>query len=256
MPFARLSRLSRGGLCWLAVGLLWAGLGIGQATACPDGRPWDEWDTQDQPTAPAHAMMDGVSGPGFEELQRGMVWVGAVVRSGDVIDGLTPIYARVGGKGFLTKPMYRGQAIGGQGGGAHLVYKPGHVVVGVRYLRMNYYGHAGIQQMQLVFRKWSPNGPVGPDVLSKTFSPTPSRPDGSTQSVLHVEPGQAVTGLSGNASQYVNILHLHASPVAKVRSDKVYTTSKPVTLHQLRRELRAERRAHNNTDTQDKHPGS
>ena len=230
--------------------LITSALGLSTAAACPGGT-WD-----DDPTQTAERDMNehwiqsvealpapypvGASGSRFQQAHAGLVLVGAVVRSGDIIDGLTPIYATVGPQGRLSPRLTRGDAIGGDGGGGHLVHKPGHVVVGVEYEQVNYYGHSALRNFKLVFRAWSKGAPTGPEITSEAFSTRVAA--GSPWSVRAAK-GDVVSGLHGVASAYVNTLSIATSD-ADAPLDSGAAALPATSLDALQGELDQERARH------------
>lgn len=71
------------------------------------------------------------------------------MQSGDVVDGLTPIYARYDGALEKIREEY-GVVIGGKGGGASEIrFNDGHIVTKIEIVRASYYGAVEIVRIRL-----------------------------------------------------------------------------------------------------------
>jgi hypothetical protein len=83
--------------------------------------------------------------------------VGFRIRSGDIIDAVTPIYAKVT-EGMQLVGEYEGERIGGTGGDATMLQMPGYVVTGFDIQRGEYFGRAEVVHFQVTWKRLSEAG--------------------------------------------------------------------------------------------------
>ncbi|MEL6227568.1 MAG: caspase family protein, partial [Pseudomonadota bacterium] len=82
---------------------------------------------------------------------------GLVVRHGDIIDAVTPVYAEVDETGTLGNPI-EGNRYGGTGGGVTRLEKDGHLITEVQLTRGRYFGASHVIYLDVTFQKLGPNG--------------------------------------------------------------------------------------------------
>ena len=117
--------------------------------------------------------MFGAAGEPFLEEREGLLLVGLVIRSGDVIDAITPLYRPLTEAGELAAGLLRGAQTGGDGGDEHIVLMEGCAVSSLQYKAVTYFGHAGIMGLQLGFRRFSEGGFSGDERWSEGFAVPP-----------------------------------------------------------------------------------
>jgi hypothetical protein len=82
---------------------------------------------------------------------------GLKVRHGDVIDGLTPIFAEISSD-LQVGNRSEAPSIGGTGGGETLLEHDGYLITGVDVYRGDYYGRAEVVQLQVTWQRLKPQG--------------------------------------------------------------------------------------------------
>lgn len=83
---------------------------------------------------------------------------GFLVQSGDIIDGLTPIFSeirRADGQ-FIGKHL--GKPFGGTGGGSVELYREGYLVTGIHLIRGLYFGREEVVHFQLNWQRLTAQG--------------------------------------------------------------------------------------------------
>jgi hypothetical protein len=94
----------------------------------------------------------------FPELKgKNIALVGFRIRSGDIIDAVTPIYAKVT-QSMQLVGEYEGERVGGTGGEAMTLLKPGHVVTGFDIQRGKYFGRTEVVHFQVTWKRLSETG--------------------------------------------------------------------------------------------------
>ncbi len=167
-------------------------------------------------------MAYGAKGRRFVDRSDGFVLTGFVIRSGDIIDGATPVYRRLRSNGRLGRRERDGAPAGGRGGGAHVVEMPGYVVAGVEYRPVTYYGHSAIESFRVLYKRWTRNGPRGPIVKSPVFSPGRR----ATHRVK-LRRGAVAVGVHGSAHRYINGLSLLSAPLERSFSPELAAFDTP-----------------------------
>ncbi|MEM7182263.1 MAG: hypothetical protein AAF518_15215 [Spirochaetota bacterium] len=84
--------------------------------------------------------------------------VGFVVRSGDIIDGLMPIFAEIGIEDKQFKSKHTGKLFGGSGGSPTELYHQGYVVTGIDIIRGHYFGREEVAHLQIIWHRLTPQG--------------------------------------------------------------------------------------------------
>ena len=99
------------------------------------------------------------------------VWVvsGFVVRYGDIIDAITPIYSKVNTRTLKVSAKKTGKRIGGTGGNEATVEMPGYFVSGIEIQRGYYFGAHEVAHIKFEFAKLGQNGFRGKGKWSKEF---------------------------------------------------------------------------------------
>lgn len=100
-----------------------------------------------------------------ELVDKELALVGLKVRSGDIVDAITPIYAVITPDGELGKTT-EGQCYGGTGGSETVLTKNGCVVTGVDIYRGDYFGREEVVQIALVWRELIQQGMDATDITS------------------------------------------------------------------------------------------
>lgn len=77
---------------------------------------------------------------------------GLVVRHGDIIDAVTPIFTEVSFDGSLGEEK-TGKRFGGDGGSETRLVKPGFLISKVEMIRGNYFGAPHVIHIQVTWRK-------------------------------------------------------------------------------------------------------
>ncbi|WP_338760653.1 hypothetical protein WAF17_14000 [Bernardetia sp. ABR2-2B] len=83
---------------------------------------------------------------------------GFVVRSGDIIDGFTPIFSEIGTKDKFFKSKRMGKHFGGDGGSPIEIYKEGYLITGIELIRGYYFGREEVIHLQVTWHKLTPKG--------------------------------------------------------------------------------------------------
>lgn len=86
------------------------------------------------------------------------VLAGLVIRHGEIIDALQPIYQNINNDGSLGEP-YNGKQVGGNGGRKTIVYRNGYVITGFIYSRGYWMGSKRIAGFTPILQRWE-NGKV------------------------------------------------------------------------------------------------
>ena len=129
--------------------------------------------------------------------------VGLKVRSGDIIDAITPIFAEITPNlGFGKKE--EGERIGGAGGSETLLEKEGYIITGINLERGNYFGRDEVIHIQVIWSKLTPQGIdqnatiVSQKLGSGNFT-TASQPQD-----LRTKPGNYISDLNSNISSHTD----------------------------------------------------
>jgi hypothetical protein len=91
---------------------------------------------------------------------------GLIVRHGDIIDAITPIFAEVSVGGSIEGEKV-GDRFGGTGGGVTRLERPGHLITEVSMIRGDYFGAAHVIHIEVVWQKLTPEGLDPTKVRSK-----------------------------------------------------------------------------------------
>jgi hypothetical protein len=162
-------------------------------------------------------LISGASGEAFEQSTSGVLLVGFVVWSGEVVGGLLPLYEGVGPGGCLSGERFEGALIGQRRGRAQIVIAAGRAVSALAYEGWPYQGHAALRSLQLVWRPVSAGAPAGeievsePAAAVRTTSPGAR---GHRQGTFYLDTpaGRGVGGLHGACSIHLNTLGLLTVP--------------------------------------------
>jgi hypothetical protein len=121
--------------------------------------------------------------------------VGLEIWSGDVVDAIVPIYARLLPGGRLG-PIEIGPKSGGPGGQPTTITLSGQVVVGI-------WVHWGtvVDKIKLAFRSWTPAGIAGPETWSEIVGGQ-GGDQGPDQTIL--SPGRCAIAIHGSAGPHDN----------------------------------------------------
>lgn len=82
---------------------------------------------------------------------------GLIVRHGDIIDAVTPIFTKVSVKGEYGEPQ-TGKQYGGDGGGVTRLEKPGYLISEIRLIRGSYFGARHVIHIEVLWRKLGRDG--------------------------------------------------------------------------------------------------
>ena len=94
----------------------------------------------------------------FPTLQgKNIALVGFRVRSGDIIDAVTPIYAEVSERMELSGE-YEGDRVGGTGGAENVLKQSGYVVTGFDIQRGHYFGRSEVVHIQVFWSRMTRDG--------------------------------------------------------------------------------------------------
>ncbi|MBP0019733.1 MAG: hypothetical protein J7647_19540 [Cyanobacteria bacterium SBLK] len=100
-----------------------------------------------------------------DAINKNLALVGLKVRSGDVIDAITPIYAVITPDFTLGKQV-DGVQYGGMGGGETPLVRDGCIVTGVNLYRGDYFGREEIIHIELIWQKLTQKGIDSEEVFS------------------------------------------------------------------------------------------
>ena len=94
----------------------------------------------------------------FPTLQgKKVALIGFRLRSGDIIDAVTPIFAEVTPR-LELKGEFEGDRIGGTGGTESVLKHPNHVVTGFDIQRGAYFGRSEVVHIQVIWHRLTRNG--------------------------------------------------------------------------------------------------
>jgi hypothetical protein len=143
--------------------------------------------------------------------------VGLIVRSGNWIDRVTPIFAQVREDGTLGLE-FNGQPIGGDGGTMRRLLKvsPGHVVVGLQTRSGNY-----VDAVRLYEAPWDGN-----TLGTPRWTEWVGGDDGAERTPFMCTEGHLLIGISGRAARYLDALTgIAAAPERVVTATVGYDAS-------------------------------
>lgn len=96
------------------------------------------------------------------------VLVGFIVKHGDIIDGVTPIYKQILQNGELGTPFI-GNHLGGKGGKESVAVRNLSIVKGVLIERCDYFGANHISRLWIIWQKWSKGTANGDMYISEVY---------------------------------------------------------------------------------------
>lgn len=107
-----------------------------------------------------------------EELgpKKNKVLAGLILRQGDIIDSIRPIYGVIDKGGKIEDLTFGGKQVGGNGGSEKIILKSGYVISGFYLDKGDYFGASHIAKLRVVWQKWNRHKPEGDLVLSPTYS--------------------------------------------------------------------------------------
>jgi hypothetical protein len=129
---------------------------------------------------------------------------GLKVRHGDVIDGLTPIFAEIF-PDLKVGSTTEAPLIGGTGGKETLLEHPGYLVTGVDVYRGDYFGRVEAVQLQVTWQRLTPQGLdakdkiVSPKLGSGNFAKISQAPK-----QLRADPGFYIADFSAASSSHTS----------------------------------------------------
>ncbi|MCB1142404.1 MAG: hypothetical protein KDK54_09220 [Leptospiraceae bacterium] len=94
------------------------------------------------------------------------ILVGFVIRHGDIVDGLTPIYKTLDGKYLGNIQM--GDSHGGKGGRESIAIRSNAIVQGLIAEKCEYFGADHICRLRVIWKRWS-NGSANGDYLLSEY---------------------------------------------------------------------------------------
>ena len=92
-----------------------------------------------------------------ELADRPLALTGFLVRSGDIVDAMTPIFSALKSDRTLGEQMLGKQA-GGSGGAVYNLQHDGYIVTGIDTHRGTYFGGAHLIQIQVYWHRLTPSG--------------------------------------------------------------------------------------------------
>ena len=98
------------------------------------------------------------------------VLAGLIIRHGDIIDSIRPIYGVIDKAGKIEDLTFGGKQVGGNGGTEKIILKNGYVISGFYLDKGDYFGASHIAKLRVVWQKWNRHKPEGDLVLSPTYS--------------------------------------------------------------------------------------
>ncbi len=127
-----------------------------------------------------------------------LVLAGLVLRYGDVIDGIQPIYKKIRDNGTLGE-ISSGNFIGGFGGNEAVLFRPNHVIVGFFAEEGDYFGARHITRLRIVWQKWGTTRPEGDLILSERYG-RGSFSRATVETEIIAPFGRIITSLTGTHS--------------------------------------------------------
>ncbi|HNF13376.1 MAG TPA: hypothetical protein PK453_06885 [Leptospiraceae bacterium] len=127
-----------------------------------------------------------------------LVLAGLVLRYGDVIDGIQPIYKKIRDNGTLGE-ISSGNFIGGFGGNEMILFRPNHVITGFFAEEGDYFGARHITRLRIVWQKWGAGRPEGDLILSERYG-RGSFTRGTVETEIIAPFGRIVSLLTGTHS--------------------------------------------------------
>jgi hypothetical protein len=145
-------------------------------------------------------LYGGHGGIGFSEhgrLEDDEVLVGLNIWSGSLVDAIQPLYSPLV-PGGISGIIREGQKYGGRGGERTRLYMPNHVVTGL----VIQHSHV-VDQLAVLFRAWTTEGPSPTTVQSKTVGGKGGRPVS-----VATDEGEVAVGVFGASGWYVDRISL------------------------------------------------
>jgi hypothetical protein len=137
------------------------------------------------------------------ESNQGRVLSGLIIRHGDIVDSIRPIYGEIDANGKVEDLAFGSAQVGGNGGTEKIVLKQGYVIVGFYMDKGNYFGAMHIGKLRIIWQKWSRNKPEGDLILSDSYS-TGSHMADSVKIELSAPKGSFIRALNASATQHTN----------------------------------------------------
>ena len=103
-------------------------------------------------------------------LNKNKVLSGLILRHGDIVDSIRPIYGAIDKSGKIEDLSFGGPQVGGNGGSEKIILKNGYVISGFYLDKGDYFGASHIAKLRIVWQKWIRHKPEGDLVLSTTYS--------------------------------------------------------------------------------------
>jgi hypothetical protein len=96
------------------------------------------------------------------------VLVGFIIRHGDIVDGVTPIYKIIDEDKNLGT-LVTGSALGGRGGKESIAIRNNAIVKGLIIEKGNYFGAEHISRIRVIWQKWSQGKDGGELFISEHY---------------------------------------------------------------------------------------
>lgn len=146
------------------------------------------------------------TGTKFNDDKMDRVLVGLKVRSGNVVDSVTPIYRIVKKDGTLGREIV-GKQFGGDGGNEVILKKDGHVIVGLDVYEGPWYGHQVTKQIKVIWKKWQ-KGATGWEKRSRALGDGYIAPGGGSNKRIRAQADRVAIGIHGRSLKYLNRISL------------------------------------------------
>jgi hypothetical protein len=167
----------------------------------------------------AHSPDVGSGGFPFENHAPigGFALVGLVIRAGDWIDAVTPIYAELRDDGTVG-PERRGPSFGGHGGQVtrELRVTPGFVCVGMQTRSGNF-----VDAVRLLQMRWETGGLTGEPHWTEWTGGVPGGGVERQERTVETFGREVVIGIAGRAGRYVDNLTLISAEISSVTAMKL-----------------------------------
>lgn len=139
-------------------------------------------------------------GGGFflHEQRTPFALVGLTVRSGTLIDSVTPIYRELKEDGSLGEEL-KGSRYGGLGGGERTLIKPGYVVVGLSLSQGLY-----VDRLAMIWQRWTHRGLDAKDTDKSDYVGG----NGGGPEEVRAQTGHIAVGIHGKSGTLIDRLSL------------------------------------------------
>ncbi len=137
-------------------------------------------------------------------LENGIVaLVGLKVRSGDVVDAITPIFAEITPKLEVSRKI-EGDRIGGEDGGETLLEREGYIITGINIERGVYFGRDEVIHIEVVWSRLTSQGIDQNDAITSEKLGSGNYATISQRKELRTESGNYISDIRSYTSDHTS----------------------------------------------------